>query len=70
MRFALIALGHLAFGAFTYGIWAGGQKFGAEIMMSEAVFPTMVLGIVSLWLWYAWWGWKTLREPKAAEGSQ
>ena len=65
MRFPLVVLGHRLFAGFTYGIWAGAQKFGAEIFMSEAVFPTMVMGVIIFWLWYSWWGWKTLREAKS-----
>ena len=62
LRLPLVILGHLAFTGFTYGIWAGGQAFGAEILMSEAVLPTLIMGVVSLWLWYGWWGWKVLRK--------
>ena len=66
LRFALVMLGHLAFGGFTYGVWAGGQKFGAEIMMHEAVFPTITMGVIIFWLWYGWWAWKLLRDADKA----
>ena len=58
-----IILGHVAFAGATYATWAAGQKFAPEILMSDAVLPTLIMGIVGIWVWYFFWARKVLRGP-------
>ena len=50
-----IAVGHLLFAGSLYLIFGVGQKFAPDIINAEFMIYPLVMGVVGIWVWYAFW---------------
>ena len=66
--FVLIAIvvGHLLFAGSVYLIFGVGQKFAPEIINAEFMVYPLVMGVVGIWVWYAFWSVSKIRATRAA----
>jgi len=50
-----IAVGHLLFAGSVYLIFGVGQKIAPDIINAEFMIYPLVMGVVGIWVWYAFW---------------
>ena len=50
-----IAIGHLLFAISLYLIFGVGQKMAPDIINAEFMVYPLVMGVVGIWVWYAFW---------------
>jgi len=67
-KFVLISIitGHLLFAGSVYLIFGVGQKFAPDIINAEFMVYPLVMGIVGIWVWYAFWSVGVIRGDKSA----
>jgi hypothetical protein len=63
-RVLAVVLGHLAFAGGSYAIWAFGQDFAPELMVSPVMSYPLVMGVVGIWIWFGFWSASVLRDAK------
>jgi hypothetical protein len=56
-KFVLISIivGHLLFAGSLYLIFGVGQKLAPEIINAEFMVYPLVMGVVGIWIWFAFW---------------
>jgi hypothetical protein len=63
-RVLAVVLGHLGFAGASYWIWALGQNFAPELMVSPVMMYPLILGVVGIWIWFGFWSASVLHGPK------
>jgi hypothetical protein len=67
-KFVLISIivGHLLFAGSLYLIFGVGQKLAPEIINAEFMVYPLVMGVVGIWIWFAFWSAGKILKTKAA----
>jgi hypothetical protein len=65
--FVLIAIviGHLLFAGSLYLIFGVGRKLAPEIITAEFMVYPLVMGVVGIWIWFAFWSTGKILKTKS-----
>ena len=61
-----IATGHLLFAGSLYLIFGVGKKLAPDIITAEFMVYPLLMGVVGIWVWYAFWSTGRILKAKSA----